>query len=387
MKRKMPKKYTKDEFIERAREVHGNKYDYSKVEYSNSITKVCIICPKHGEFWQRPQCHLQGDGCPKCKGEKNSERLLMITEEFVEKAKKIHGNKYDYSKVNYINAITKVCIICPKHGEFWQKPYSHLSGHGCQKCGIDEISKKSIYTTKEWVKKAKKIHGDKYDYSKVDLEHRDNKGRICIICPMHGEFWIVPKSHLQGVGCKKCYDDRRGKSQKNTKEEFIKKAREVHGDKYDYSKVNYINAHTRVCINCSKHGEFWQTPNVHLTNHGCPYCKSSRLENEFKVFLDKHKINYYFQKRFNWLGRQSLDFYLPDYNIGIECQGIQHFVEKGWNKKDKLKDIIKRDLKKQTLCLKNGINILYYTNIKLDNYPYKVFKDKKILLEYIKNEK
>lgn len=96
----------------------------------NANTKVCIICPKHGEFWQTPSGHLSGKGCPKCYKESRS----STTEEFINKAREIHGNKYDYSKVNYVNAYTKVCIICPKHGEFWQIPANHLNGHGCPNC-------------------------------------------------------------------------------------------------------------------------------------------------------------------------------------------------------------------------------------------------------------
>ena len=126
----MPKRKTKDEFIKDAIEIHNDKYDYSKVEYVNNRTKVCIICPKHGEFWMKPNSHLSGQGCPKCSGV-----AKLTTEEFVERAKQIHGDKYDYSKVNYVNARTKVCIICPEHGEFWVIPNDMLHKNvGCRKC-------------------------------------------------------------------------------------------------------------------------------------------------------------------------------------------------------------------------------------------------------------
>jgi len=120
---------TTEQFIEEARQVHGDKYDYSKVEYVNSATKVCIVCPEHGEFWQRAGEHLKGKGCIKC-----AKHYKPTTEEFIEKARKAHGDKYDYSKVEYVNNKTKVCIICPEHGEFWQKPNNHLSGQGCPFC-------------------------------------------------------------------------------------------------------------------------------------------------------------------------------------------------------------------------------------------------------------
>ena len=136
----MPKKKTKEEFIAKAKLVHGDKYDYSKVEYVGALTKVCIICPKHGEFCQEANSHLRGQGCPKCKYEKQT----CTTDEFIAKAKKIHGDKYDYSKVEYVNDRTKVCIICPKHGEFWQTPNHHLSGCGCPKCGIENHCKNKL---------------------------------------------------------------------------------------------------------------------------------------------------------------------------------------------------------------------------------------------------
>lgn len=120
------KKLTTEEFIKKAREVHGNKYDYSKVIYNGLHKKVCIVCPEHGEFWQEAGSHLKGRGCPICWYKKNGNSCRKSLEVFIEQARKIHGDKYDYSKVKYINSFTKVCIICPEHGEFWQTPVHHL---------------------------------------------------------------------------------------------------------------------------------------------------------------------------------------------------------------------------------------------------------------------
>ena len=113
------------EFIEKAKRIHGDKYDYSKTEYINATTKVCIICPEHGEFWMTPNNHTHGthpQNCPKCVGGVRSN-----TDDFIKKAKELHGDKYDYSKVNYVNNKTKVCIICPEHGEFWVTPSNHIN--------------------------------------------------------------------------------------------------------------------------------------------------------------------------------------------------------------------------------------------------------------------
>ena len=252
--------HTTEEFIEKAKKVHGDKYDYSKVEYVNSSSKVKIICPKHGIFEIIPNDHLRGVGCSVCYGNKNK-----TNEEFIKEAKKVHGDKYDYSKVEYVNNKTKVCIICPKHGEFWQTPKNHLNGQGCIKCSYKLRAEKNQLTTEEFIEKARQIHGNKYDYSKV--KYVNNKAKVCIICPEHGEFWQTANMHLQGNGCKIC-----GGNKKKTIEEFIKEAREIHEDKYDYSKVEYVNAYTSVCIICPKHGEFWQTPNGHLKGSGCKKC-------------------------------------------------------------------------------------------------------------------
>lgn len=130
----MSKKLTTEEFIRRAKEAHGDKYDYSKSKYIVSEKPLTIICPIHGEFSQRADCHLQGHNCPKC----SYENSKLGNELFVERAKNVHGDKYDYSDVVYKRGDEKVCIICPKHGKFFQRPEFHLRGQGCPKCGIDK---------------------------------------------------------------------------------------------------------------------------------------------------------------------------------------------------------------------------------------------------------
>ena len=276
--------------------------------------------------------------------------------DFLEKAKKVHGDKYDYSKVNYKNSQTKVCIICPEHGEFWQTPANHLFGAGCKKCSAKEVHEKQKSTKENFINQAKNIHGDKYDYSKV--EYINNKTKVCIICPEHGEFWQRPDKHLFCKrGCPKC-----GKTQKLTTEEFIKKAKDVHGEKYEYTKVDYKTTEKKVKIICKTHGVYMQTPHAHLSGQGCPFCNLRLLEVEVSDFLNKNKIKFEVQKKFEWLGKQSLDFYLPDYKIAIECQGIQHFEPVTFfGGSDRFKIQVLSDKKKKELCEKNGIKLLYYT--------------------------
>lgn len=196
--------------LEQFREVHGNKYDYSLVDYKNNTTKVTIVCKKHGKFEQLPKRHKVGDGCPKCAKEKMTGRPKgtgFTKEEFVEKAKKIHGNKYEYSLVDYVNNDTQVKIICPIHGEFGQEPRLHLSGRGCRLCGINKRSKNIkenvvFVTNDEYISRANKVHNNKYDYSSTKYIRSTNK--VKIICPKHGEFEQRPYDHLQKKGCPKC---------------------------------------------------------------------------------------------------------------------------------------------------------------------------------------
>lgn len=301
-------------------------------------------------------------------------------EEFIQDARKKHGDKYDYSKVKYVNSKTKVCIICPEHGEFWQTPNKHLSDQGCPKC-----SGCYVPTTKEWIAYARKVHNNKYDYSKV--EYVNNKTKVCIICPEHGEFEQEANTHLQGHGCPKCS----GKYSP-TKEEWVTSARKKHSNKYDYSKVNYVNNETKVCIICPKHGEFWQKPYSHLNGNGCPMCNLSHLERSVMNYLYENGITYDYQKRFNWLGRQSLDFYLPDYNIGVECQGEQHFFPVDFSSKGvewackKFDYTISCDKRKKALCEKHGVKLLYFGNTpNYDTFLGEVVHDDvQHLIDYLK---
>jgi hypothetical protein len=181
-------------------------------------------------------------------------------ETFLQQASTVHGNKFDYSHVVYINNSTKVTIICPNGHTFDQTPSNHLMGKGCRYCAGNVQS-----TTERFIERAKVIHGNLFDYSKT--EYISYKVEVEILCPIHGSFDQTPDNHLKGKGCKYCADNVR-----LTKEQFIDRAKKIHSDKYDYSLVEYKNAHTKITIICPKHGNFDQLPNSHLRNNGCPDC-------------------------------------------------------------------------------------------------------------------
>jgi hypothetical protein len=261
---------TTEEFISKSKEIHGDIYDYSDTIYINNRTKVKIICPSHGLIEQYPQNHFKHK-CKKCTTELSKNGI----KKFIEKAKEIHGDKYDYSLIDeYKSNKTKLKIICPIHGVFEQDYKSHINKkYGCSKCS--GICKK---TTIEFINDAKKIHNDKYDYSLV--EYKNTKHKIKIICKLHGVFEQKPEKHLLGRGCHIC-----GGANRLTTEEFIDKAKEIHGDKYDYSLVNYINTNTKVKIICKEHGIFEQTPNSHLNGCNCRFCKKVCCKDEQHLYI------------------------------------------------------------------------------------------------------
>lgn len=431
-------RFSNEEFIRKAAVVHNGKSDYSKVEYQNTDKKVCIICPEHGEFWQSPHNHLNGAGCPWC-----SNNHVPTTEEFIAKSKLLFGDKYDYSKTVYVNSKEKVCIICPEHGEFWVKPPSHLRSHGCPKCsgnyGIDKNSfiqkatetfhGKYDYSKVEWngykrkvcivcpehgefwqtpwghlknhgcpkcsgkyldkdffIEKARMIHGNKYDYSKV--EYHGNKTPVCIICSEHGEFFMKPNGHLLGHGCPKCYHEATRKRLTKTADNFISIASKVHEGKYDYSQMVYVNRGTPIKIICPTHGAFMQTPKSHIRGSGCPMCNNSLLEDTVTRLLKRFGISFVPQKTFAWLfhnGTLHLDFYLPEHNIAIECQGIQHFQPvEFWGGEEGLRNTQERDQAKRLLCEQHGIRLLYFSNLGI-KYSYNVIQDPERLIKIIES--
>lgn len=303
------------------------------------------------------------------------------TEQFIEEAKKVHDIKYDYTKVDYKNQLTKVCIICPEHGEFWQRPKQHLKGEGCPLCGKkkggEKISKSSkhikqrgkAYTQEEFITILKNIYGDKYDYSKV--KYTNTKSKITLICPKHGEFVkLVSDLISKKTGCQYCNQEKKQKFFALSKDEFIKRANEIHHNKYTYDNVKYINNATKVLITCPKHGDFLCTPANHLKGRGCPICKSEgfvyeeRLYNFLRTFIDEKDILR--QCKFDWLSNnKSVDFYIPKYKIAIEHQGSQHFYKMRYYTKEinekELQHRIQNDKDKLKECNENGINILYFS--------------------------
>lgn len=186
----------------------------------------------------------------------------LTTKEFVERARKVHGDRYGYDNVVYTGGKDKVMIRCFTHGDFEQTPCDHLSGYGCQKC-----AGKYRPTSEEFIERAREVHGGKYGYDKVI--YNNNRTKVTLSCPEHGDFEQTAKDHLQGKGCAKCA----GRALLTT-EEFIEKSVLIHGERYDYSNSRYVNNRTKILISCCTHGAFLQKPTHHLSGIGCPSCST-----------------------------------------------------------------------------------------------------------------
>lgn len=301
---------------------------------------------------------------------------------FIEKAKLVHGDKYNYNQVSYINNYTKVIIICPIHGEFYQTPANHLHNHGCYKCRNNLISDKKKLPYENFLKRAIVIHGEKYDYS--NISYTDTRNKISIICKRHGIFEQTPNAHLNGNGCPNCQIEKFISGRSNTTKKFIEKARDIHGNKYDYSKIEYVNNRIKVTITCPEHGDFEQQPKNHLSNkQGCPKCNFSKGELTIKEILDRKNIKYIPQYKLPYY-RYEYDFYLPDHNVLIEFHGGQHyFPVKHFGGKDEFNKIQERDMFKKALAKEYKIPLLEF-NYKQLKYLSKEHFEQLILNSIIK---
>jgi very-short-patch-repair endonuclease len=240
------------------------------------------------------------------------------TDDFIAKSNGIHGERYEYTKTEYVNAKTKVTIICKQHGEFQQTPSNHLSGYNCQKC-----AKNLKMDTNTYVERAKQIHSNKYDYSKVNYVNADTK--VTIICKEHGEFEQIPDFHLnRKTGCPKCANN-----VTHEVNDFIENAQKSHGNKYDYSQVNYINNYTFINIICKEHGLFKQKPYSHVRGVGCPHC-INKTEHKLWSLLKEIYPTVKRQFKVEWCKNKRClpyDFAIEEYKIIIELDGEQHFKQ------------------------------------------------------------
>lgn len=260
---------TKEEFIGKAKSIWGDRFDYSEVKYTNNHSKVVIRCIAHDlHFSISPSNHKSGPGCPACKTQAIKCALSMSQVDFEEICRSIHGNEYIYGEYSGMNS--PIRIKCLVHGWFTQIANDHRRGSKCNKCAISARAQVLRMGRDEYISRAEIAHGFKYDYSM--LEYHSLKDNIVAICPIHGQFTINAGNHIGGRGCQACSRDQQKRLQLLSTEEFISKARLVHGDTYDYSMSDYLGIKEPIRITCPTHGDFVQIPNYHLSGNGCQKC-------------------------------------------------------------------------------------------------------------------
>lgn len=298
------------------------------------------------------------------------------TDDFIKRAREIHGDRYSYDKVDYITDKKPVIITCPKHGDFEQRPTTHKTGSGCPKCAVEKIT----HSQDDFIRRAKEIHKDKfgkplYNYDKVNYVNSNTD--VTIYCPKHDrEFYLKPSEHVNDkTGCKLCYYERLMLSQ----DEFIEKAKKIHNNYYSYPNVVYKGSSKQVSITCPEHGDFLQTPFTHLQNKGCRKCSESKAGKKLDNYLSENGFNFIKEKPFEECVSISdiqkrcyelpFDFYLPDLKVLVEIDGDQHF-KPIWGEKRLEKNIftdkLKNDFVRKSSYIDRLIRI-YYTGKNVDN--------------------
>lgn len=414
----------KESFIKKANEVHGNKYNYDLLPDVFKMTdRVKIVCDLHGEFEQIARNHTHAKhGCPICGRIKANKKITDTFEEFLEKEKKVHGDKYEAIRESFTATKDKVKIRCKKCGNIFEQtgtmhlygngcsfchpapkklttekfkeklakthpnlevlteyistnkpitvrckihnhtytttPHRLVQGSNCQKCYDDRRGKTILKPIEKVIEDLHKVHGDKYEYPKINEEYENSKSKLTVICNEGHVFISTINKLLSGHGCNKCADIKNGISKRLTPQEVLSRSMKKHKSKYLYPKINeeYTGYNSKITIICPVHGEFKQISGIHMSGCGCPSCNESHLERDISIlFPDAERY-----KKFKWLGKQSLDFYISKNKIGIECQGSQHFEpSEGFGGYTNFLKCLERDIRKNRLCREHGVKLIY----------------------------
>jgi ssDNA-binding Zn-finger/Zn-ribbon topoisomerase 1 len=271
------KRYTEDDWISLAKERHGDRYRYAGCGYKGMAEKVTIVCPRHGPFDQRAQAHILGRGCQICGREdsqksqaQSAAKRRLTTAELVERFKKAHGALYDYGQVQAHGTKSPVTIVCREHGPFRQLPNNHLRGSGCPECGTLVAASKHRLTQDEFERRARAAHGARYDLSSAVYETQYDK--VIVGCAEHGNFQILPYNLWNGGGCALCALQENGLAHRVTPEIYKTRIAEVHGERYDHSRIQYRRMHDPITVLCPRHGPFSPSAVNYLMGRGCPKC-------------------------------------------------------------------------------------------------------------------
>lgn len=373
------RRFTNDQFITKSKLKFPNKFDYSDTNYTGSNNDVILRCIAHNNtFETNAGAHFQMmfGGCLPCASEHMSKLKSSNTMEFVEKALKVHGDKYDYSNVDYVNSTTAVTIGCPEHNDFYQKPADHLAGYGCFHCGLVLMHQAQAYTTDHFVNLSSSMFPGKFDYT--DTIYYNSLTELTIRCILHDyTFKTVPKTHFKSEYgcCRMCVLDVISRSP----QQFIIEAKVVHGDLYDYSKCIYVDTRTKVIIICREHGEFLQSPHGHLQGYGCVKCSSLKNEKLCRTIIEKLTGLIFHKVRPKFLMKLEYDCYNEVLKLAIEYNGEQHyeFVPFLQKTEAKFKRQQENDARKVQLSIENGIYLIVV--------PYYVQDKEKFITDHYNN--
>lgn len=350
---------------------YGDKYDFSKFRYLGATTKSEVVCRDHGSVFTSPTYILAGAICPRCSRESAGKSKRLGWDVFVKKAQHAHNNKYEYPEQEYVGNKAKVRIICKKHGEFWQKPNSHMYGKGCYECANDlkrERNKAVSNMVKEDLLNRLGPVNPLWTY---DLStYKGMAKNMRAICSEHGDFWSQPNNILYNRGCPECGKEKHAKfsmSRQLTTEEWISKAKQVHGNKYSYKDTVYLGADIKTKVTCLKHGPFFTT-NDHIHQEtGCPQCANSLSRGELEVFNFVSIFVAAEQRDRKVIRPLELDIYMPENSLAIEyCGEFWH----SHGSADEERQNRRKHIHKYELCKAQGIRLLtiYESEWKDRNY-------------------
>lgn len=304
------RKLTRQEFISRAKKIHGNKYNYKKVIYELSRRKVIIICPIHKNFKQTPIDHLSGRGCYLCGRHSSAIKNLNNAGQFIQKVKQIHENKYSYEKTEYKGVGLDIIVTCPSHGDFKQAARHHLSGSGCPRCyGRNK-------TSQDFIREAQLIHGQKYDYKKI--KYNDRHTKVIIICRKHGEFKQEPSNHLFGKGCPICNES----SGEKILSKYLKNFNPEFQKRFENCK-DILPLVFDFCLSKQK---------ILIEYQGEQHYRPMRFKNALKKF---RKIQKHDRIKYNWVRRNG--WYLI--RVSYRIKNIESYLD------NRLKQVLERSAK------------------------------------------
>jgi len=324
------------EFERRVHEIHGDRYELSSAVYITQYDQVVVVCREHGPFPVLPLNLWAGSGCPDC-GRRDAGIARRVTQsEYLLRAVAVHGDRYDHRLLHYGRMHDPITVVCPVHGPFAPTAANYMAGRGCPSCGTASAATRRLprllLPLDEVLARFRDAHGERYDYSRVVYQH--SMRRVEIGCAVHGPFLQRPASHWLGKGCPTCGHAVRlawAAAQILSTEEAIRRFKQLHGDRYDYSHVLYERYHLPVSIICAHHGLFRQTPQAHLEGKGCPQCAQSSGETRAAAWLRRQGIAFVAERSVSLPKREGktrygrFDFYLPERGKFVEIDGPHHY--------------------------------------------------------------